>query len=98
MSDDPTRTLERRLRAALHAEVDDITPGSDSLGPIRGRARAVRRRRRVVAGVTAAVAVAALVVSVPAFRDDDGSNVSTQRDPSPTTAPTTSVARRTRDV
>jgi Immunoglobulin-like domain of bacterial spore germination len=88
MSDDPTRTLERRLSAALHAEVDDITPGSDSLGPIRGRARAVRRRRRVVAGVTAAVAVAALVVSVPAFRDDDGSNVSTQRDPSPTTAPT----------
>ena len=70
MSDDPNRTLERRLSAALHAEVDDITPGSDSLGPIRGRARAVRRRRRVVAGVTAAVAVAALVVSVPAFRDD----------------------------
>jgi hypothetical protein len=89
MSDDPTRTLERRLSAALHAEVDDITPGSDSLGSIRGRARVVRRRRRVVAGVTAAVAVAALVVSVPAFRDDDGSNVSTQRDPSPTTAPTT---------
>jgi hypothetical protein len=86
MSDDPTRTLERRVSAALHAEVDDITPGSDSLGPIRGRARAARHRRRVVAAVTAAVAAAALVVSVPAFRDDDGSNVSTQRDPSLTTS------------
>ena len=42
-----------------------------------------------MAGVAVAVAVVALVVSVPAFRDD-GSNVSTQRDPSPTTtAPTT---------
>jgi Immunoglobulin-like domain of bacterial spore germination len=87
--DDPTRTLERRVSAALHAEVDDITPGADSLGPIRGRARAARHRRRVVAGLTAAVAVAALVVSVPTFRDD-GSNVSTQRDPaSSTSAPTT---------
>jgi len=88
--DDSTRTLERRVSAALHAEVDDITPGSDSLGPIRGRARAARHRRRVVAGAIAAVAVAALVVSVPAFRDK-GSNVSTQRDPAPstTTAPTT---------
>jgi hypothetical protein len=85
MSDDPTRTLERRVSAALHAEVDDISPASDSLGSIRGRARAVRRRRRVVAGAIAAVAVAALVVSVPAFRDDEGSNVSTQRDPAPST-------------
>jgi Immunoglobulin-like domain of bacterial spore germination len=87
MNDDSTRTLERRVSSALHAEVDDITPGTDSLGPIRRRARAARRRRRVVAGAIAA-AVAAIVVTVPAVRDDDGSNVSTNRDDTPSTTTT----------
>ena len=47
MSDDTTRTIEQRVGAALRAEVDGITPAADSLGTIRGRARAARHRRRV---------------------------------------------------
>jgi len=77
--------LDRRLRSALHAEVDGLRPDRASLEVIRRRGRAARRRRAgVLAGVGLIAAVVAGVVVVP--RDDpSGDDVSTDPSPAPTT-------------
>jgi Immunoglobulin-like domain of bacterial spore germination len=87
MSRRPT-DLEQRVGAALHTEVDAVTPAPGSLEQIRERGRVARRRRRslATAGAVAVVAVA-VAVAVPALRDD-GSNVTTRPDPAPTTTTT----------
>jgi hypothetical protein len=50
--------IERRLRAAMHAAVDDLTPPAGLLEQVRAR----RRRRRAATGAAALVAVGALAV------------------------------------
>lgn len=55
--------LETRLRAAMHGETDDTSAPSGLAAQTLARGARVRRRRRVVAGVSL-VAVAALVVPV----------------------------------
>jgi hypothetical protein len=76
--------IDRRLRSALHTEVDGLRPERGSLDVIRRRGRAARRRRAgVLAGVgLVAVAVAGVLV-VP--RDDKSGDVATDPAPTPTT-------------
>jgi hypothetical protein len=86
MTDTPdTPDIDRRLRSALHTEVDGLRPERGSLDVIRRRGRAARRRRAgVLAGVGLLAVVVAGVVVVP--RDDrSGDDIATDPSPTPTT-------------
>jgi len=87
--------VEDRVRTALHAEVDAVTPDGGSLPAIHRRVRTVRRRRRALALAGTAVAAVAAALLVPLGRDG-GSDVSTGPDRATTTmsapAPTAGAA------
>lgn len=88
----PTDELERRVATALRAEVDHVSPSDGSLGTIRGRVRAARQRRRLVAAGVGTAAVLVAAVAVPLLRGDDRDRVSTGNDTAPTTtAPDTTT-------
>ena len=92
MSDDPTQTLEQRVGDALHAEVDGVTPGADSLGPSAAGPGPPGAADGCWPGRVRPSWCGAVALSVPALRDD-GTDVSTRPDPAPstTTAPSTTA-------
>ncbi|NED99891.1 Gmad2 immunoglobulin-like domain-containing protein [Phytoactinopolyspora halotolerans] len=66
---------EERLRAALHAEAEKVTPSADALAQIRRRtARVAWWRRPIVVGgaVTAVATAAAVVIAINTLGTDQG--------------------------
>ena len=84
--------MEERLRDALAARADQVTP--EDLGPLVVPAAAGRSRRTAVLAGLAAAAVVAAVVGVPLLGQDPGAPAPGPADPSP--SPTPSVVKQGR--
>ena len=84
--------MEERLRDALAARADQVTP--EDLGPLVVPAAAGRSRRTAVLAGLAAAAVVAAVVGVPLLGQDPGAPAPGPAEPSP--SPTPSVVEQGR--
>lgn len=77
--------MEERLRDALAARADQVTP--EDLGPLVVPAASGRSRRTAVLAGLAAAAVVTAVVAVPLLGQDPGDPRPVPADPSPTPSP-----------
>ena len=79
--------VEERLRAAMHAVSDDVQPDEVSgLATVRTRGRAARRRRAMLGGATATLALVAGAVAMTRLDGDEGSLTSSDEPAVPATA------------